>query len=163
MKERFLVFDPLRSPLRRQLQLREPNPAVVKAASPHIARELAKKTVVVGLERLTKSLFLFPALLQQNEEAPELRAPPRLSAHQVVHERPRLRVEKMPARFLVVLRRVVPNREELFQREQDLAAEAQDVALDRKADARLRFGREEGAVEIRNALPSPGRLRRKAP
>lgn len=67
----------------------------------------------------------------------------------------------MLARFLVVLRRVVPNREELFQGEQGLAAQLQHVALDREADARFGLGREEGAVEVGDALVVPGRPRRK--
>src|SRR5262249_17806546 len=126
-----------------------------------IARELFEEPVVVGLECLAKGLVLCSALLQQNEKATELRSSAGLSPHQVVHESPGFRVEEALPRLLVVLGRILANRKQFWKRQQRLVAQAQNVTLHGKADARLTLGCEKGAVELGQSLVVPGGLQRK--
>src|SRR5215472_8992914 len=115
MKQRLFVTDSLDSHIMRELQLRESNLTIRKPRSMDIPRELFEEPVVVGLERLAEGFVLRPPLLQQKEEATELRSSAGLSPHQVVHESPGFRVEEALPRPLVVLGRLLANRKQFLK------------------------------------------------
>src|SRR5262249_6578509 len=126
-----------------------------------IPRELFEEPVIVSLERLAEGFVLRSPFLQQKEEATELRSSAGLSPHQVVHQSPGFRVEEVLPRLLVVLGRFLANRKQFLKGQHRLVAQAHDVRLHRKADARLTLGCEKPAVEVGKSLVEPGGLRRK--
>ena len=159
--ERLFVAERRRRHLRRNLQVIHGDAHEEKPVPPRIARQLRHQLRgVLRAEGLLERLALRLAALEKDQVAGELLGALLVSDHQVVHERPGLRVEDTLARLFVVFGRCVVDCEEPVERQQLVVPEPPHVAFDRAADLGLVVGRAKRAVEIRHSLLEPERLRR---
>ena len=139
------------------VQVRNGVAEVVHRVRADVLAQLDFELVIRLMKRRVECLVDRLAARDQADVCAQLIAAFGMSDHQVMHQRPRLRVESSLPIELVILLRIVIDGDESFERDERLFVQEREALRDRQTDGDRVIARAECRVELRQSFVEPER------